>query len=120
VASATHTATAPQTTDQRALALRQHDIGQAEEDRRGVDRQARQRALGDEGRIVIEREKHVGGPAEIGSVATSAPITGPERSVITDADTTNAAVTAMRSASVRMKASSGDILKSSSAKADDP
>ena len=37
-------------------------------------------------------------PAEIGNVATSAPITGPERSVITEADTTNAAVMAMRSA----------------------
>src|SRR5258708_6479971 len=36
-------------------------------------------------------------------------MTGPERSVITDADTTNAAVTAMRSASVRMKARSEDI-----------
>src|SRR3979490_539946 len=48
------------------------------------------------------------GPAEIGKVAISAPITGPERSVITEAETTNAAVTAMRSASVRMKARSGD------------
>src|ERR1700761_8695781 len=50
------------------------------------------------------------GPAEIGNVATSAPITGPERSVITDADTTKAAVIAMRSARIRMKGSSGDIL----------
>src|ERR1700677_3156022 len=49
------------------------------------------------------------GPAEIGKVATSAPITGPARSVITDADTTNAAVTAMRSSSIRIKASSGGI-----------
>src|ERR1700761_8292871 len=49
------------------------------------------------------------GPAEIGKVATSAPITGPERSVITDADTTNAAVIAMRSARVSRKRRSGDI-----------
>src|SRR6266404_5492195 len=45
--------------DGRAPALRQHDIGQAEEDRYGVDRQARQRGLGDERRIVIACEKHV-------------------------------------------------------------
>ena len=42
-------------------ALRQLDIGQAQEDRDGVDRQTRQRALGDERRIVIEREKNVRG-----------------------------------------------------------
>src|ERR1700730_13245133 len=40
----------------------------------------------------------------------SAPITGPERSAMTEADTTNAAVTAMRRPSVRMKMSSEDIL----------
>src|SRR3984893_13157372 len=40
----------------------------------------------------------------------SAPITGPERSVMTEADTTNAAVIAMRRPSVRMKMSSGNIL----------
>src|SRR5215216_6805435 len=50
------------------------------------------------------------GPAEIGSVAISAPITGPERSVTTEAVTTNAAANAMRRASVRTKASSGDML----------
>jgi hypothetical protein len=48
-------------TNDGALALRQHDIGQGEEDGRGVDRQARQRALGDERRIVVEREEHVRG-----------------------------------------------------------
>ena len=42
-------------------------------------------------------------------VAISAPITGPERSVTTEAVTTNAAANAMRRASVRTKASSGDI-----------
>jgi hypothetical protein len=46
-------------TDQGAAALRQYDVGQAEEERRRVDRQARQRALRDERRIVIEREEHV-------------------------------------------------------------
>ena len=45
--------------DQHAMALRQHDIGQAEKDRRGVDRQARHRAFGDERRIVIEREEDI-------------------------------------------------------------
>ena len=50
------------TADQRAVALRQHHIGQAEENRRGVDRQACQRALGDERRIMVEREKDVGRP----------------------------------------------------------
>ena len=96
--------------DQRAPALRQHDIGQAQKDRRGVDRQARQRALGDE---TPHRDRARGrrrtAPPKSASVATSAPITGPERSVMTDAVTTNAAVIAMRSTSVRMKASSGDI-----------
>ncbi len=55
-------ATAAEATEQRAVALRQHDIGQPEEDRRGVDRQARQCALGDEGGVMIEREEHVGRP----------------------------------------------------------
>ena len=50
------------------------------------------------------------GPAEIGSVATNAPITGPERSVITEADTTKTAVIAIRSASVSTKTNSGDIV----------
>src|SRR6202022_2726701 len=45
---------------------------------------------------------------EIGKVAISAPITGPERSAMTEADTTNAAVIAMRTPSVRMKMSSGE------------
>ena len=49
-------------THQRAVTLRQHDIGQPQEDRRGVDRQARQRALRDERRIMVEREKDVGRP----------------------------------------------------------
>src|SRR6185503_13484127 len=49
------------------------------------------------------------GPAEIGSVAINAPITGPDRSVTTEAVTTNAAVIAMRRPSVSRKASSGDI-----------
>ena len=49
-------------TEQCAVALRQHDVGQPEEDRRGVDRQACQRALGDEGGIMIEREEHVRRP----------------------------------------------------------
>ena len=55
------------------------------------------------------------GPAETGSVAISAPIAGPERSVIIEAETTNAAATAMRSATERMKASSGDIVRRSPA-----
>src|ERR1700688_4206351 len=63
------------------------------------------------------RRKTEEGPAEIGKVATSAPITGPERSVITDADTTKAAVTAMRSTSVGMKIRSGDIFSVVPAKA---
>src|ERR1700733_4131726 len=50
------------------------------------------------------------GPAEIGNVATSAPITGPDFSVMTEDVTTNAAVIAMRSASVSRKESSGDII----------
>src|SRR4051795_7299674 len=49
------------------------------------------------------------GPAETGKVATSAPITGPERSVMIDAVTTNAAATIMRRTRMRMKWSSGDI-----------
>ena len=61
-ASAIHTTTAADAADQRAVPLRQHDIGQAQNDRRGIDRQARQRALGDEGGVVIEREKDVDGP----------------------------------------------------------
>ena len=61
-ASAIHTATAAEATDQRAVALRQHDIGQAQKDCRGVDRQACERAFGDEGRIMIEREEYVGRP----------------------------------------------------------
>ena len=44
-----------------------------------------------------------------GSVATSAPITGPERSVMIDADTTNAAEIAMRKRRIRMKCRSRDI-----------
>ncbi len=48
--------------DQRIVTLRQHDIDQRQEDRRGIDRQARQRALGNERRIVIEREEHVRRP----------------------------------------------------------
>src|SRR4051812_42324126 len=51
------------------------------------------------------------GPAETGSVAISAPIAGPERSVIIEAITTNAAATAMRRTSERRKASSGDIVR---------
>ncbi len=47
---------------QRAPALRQHDVGQPQEDRRGVDRQARQRAFRDEGRVMVEREEDVGRP----------------------------------------------------------
>jgi hypothetical protein len=50
------------------------------------------------------------GPAETGSVATSAPIAGPERSVMIEAATTKAAAIAMRSARESRKASSGDIL----------
>src|SRR5579863_4669272 len=45
----------------------------------------------------------------MGSVAINAPITGPDRSVMMDAVTTNAAATAMRSAITRMKRRSGDI-----------
>ena len=45
--------------DHRILALRQHHIGQTEEHGDGVDRKTRQRALGDERRIVIERQKNV-------------------------------------------------------------
>src|SRR4051795_10081789 len=54
------------------------------------------------------------GPAETGKVATSAPITGPERSVMIDAVTTNAAATIMRRTRMRMKWSSGDIFVLSS------
>jgi hypothetical protein len=49
-------------THQRTVALRQYHIGQAQEDGRGVDRQARQRALGDERRIMVEREEYVRRP----------------------------------------------------------
>ena len=54
-ASTIHTPTAARQLTAR-LALRQDHIGQPEEDRRGVDRQACQRALGDEGGVVVERE----------------------------------------------------------------
>jgi len=40
-ASAIHNGDRTETTDSGALALRQHDVGQTEKDRRGVDRQAR-------------------------------------------------------------------------------
>ena len=56
-ASAIHTTIAADALTSSAATLRQQHIGQAEENRDGVDRQARQRALGDERRVVIEREK---------------------------------------------------------------
>jgi hypothetical protein len=68
-----------QTADQNILTLRKQDIDQPEED---------------------------AGPAETGNVATSAPITGPARSAMKEADTTKAAATAMRNPSNRVKLSS--------------
>src|SRR4051794_2723575 len=50
------------------------------------------------------------GPADTGRDATRAPIAGPDRSVMIEAVMTNAAATAMRSASESRKARSGDIL----------
>jgi len=47
--------------DASALTLRQHDIGQTQEDRRGVDRQTCQCALGNKRGIVIERKEDVRG-----------------------------------------------------------
>ncbi|MCK1366818.1 hypothetical protein IVB47_20725 [Bradyrhizobium sp. 62] len=47
-------------THQKAAPLCQHHIGNAHEDRRCIDRQARQCALRDEGGIVVEREEDVG------------------------------------------------------------
>ena len=40
--------------------LRQHDIGEAHADGRRIDRKTRQRALRDEGGVVVEREEDVG------------------------------------------------------------
>ncbi len=58
---------------------------------------------------MVEREKHIRRPGENGNVAISAPITGPDRSVMNAAVTTNAAAMAIRSPSVRMRGSSGDM-----------